>query len=193
MKLYKQVLIDSIVGDDQKVETVMNVAAAVIYKVDENDTRQVLLIQRATDDHWPNHWEFPRGKCDKGKNESVISCCKREVKEETGLDIKVVALIDKFEYLADGGKRKSICHNFLCELKNPDQKIKLSKEHQDFHWITEIGEVELMVLPDQKKALEKVLNKDRAISSTPENDFTKNNQIEEHLKNIIKGYLKHIQ
>jgi len=39
-----------------------------------------------------------------------------------------------------------------------------------------------MVMPEQKKTIEKVLNSDRSIVSYPENDFTKNNQIEEYLQ-----------
>jgi len=183
MKKYKNALIESIIGHDDKVEVVMNVAAGVIMRIDENNTKQILLIQRAEDDHWPGHWEFPRGKCDKPMGENLIKCCKREIKEETGLDIEVLTLIDKFEYLADHGKRRSICHNYLCRIKDPEQKIKLSFEHQDYHWISEVGEAQLMVMPDQKRTIEKVLNSDRTITNNPKNDFTDNNtQLEGYLK-----------
>jgi len=182
MKLYKKVLIESIMSDESNVEVVMNVAAGVVMKIDEDNRKYILLIQRAADDHWPHHWEFPRGKCDKPIGENLNHCAVREIKEETGLDVEVLALIDKFEYLADAGKRKSICHNFLCRLKDPNQKIKLSKEHQDYQWIGEVGKAEMMVMPEQKKTIEKVLNSDRSIVSYPENDFTKNNQIEEYLQ-----------
>jgi mutator protein MutT len=183
MKLYKKILIESI-GDLKNVKVKVNAAAAVIMRYDENNKKEILLIQRAPDDHWPHHYEFPRGKCDHGKNENIMSCVKREVKEETGLDIDVLGLIDKFQYLADGGNRLTTCFNYLCKMKDPEQKIKLSKEHQDFKWISEVGQAELMVLPDQKKTIEKVLNSDRSISSSPDNDFTKNNRIEEYLRDI---------
>ncbi len=182
MKLYKRLLIESFIGDDSNVEYVMNVAAGVIMKIDDDNRKQVLLIQRASDDHWPNHWEFPRGKCDKPIGESLLKCAAREIKEETGLDVEVLTLIDTFEYLADQGKRKSICHNFLCRMKDPNQKIKLSKEHQDSCWISEVGEAEMMVMPDQKKTIEKVLNSDRSMVSYPDNKFTQNNSIEEYLQ-----------
>ncbi len=123
-----------------------------------------------------------RGVNDKPIGENLTKCCLREIKEETGLDVEVLTLIDTFEYLADEGKRKSICHNFLCRMKDPNQKIKMSKEHQDYHWISEVGEAEMMVMPEQKKTIEKALNSDRSIVSYPDNDFTKNNQIEEYLQ-----------
>ena len=182
MKLYKEVLVESLIGGEDKVEYTINVAAGIVMKIDEDERKQILLIQRSSDDHWPLHWEFPRGKCDKPIGESLFKCAQREIKEETGLDVEVLTLIDIFEYIADHGKRKSICHNFLCRMKDPEQKIKLSKEHQDYKWIGEMGEAEMMVMPDQKKTIEKALNSDRSIVSYPDNTFTKNNQIEEYLQ-----------
>ena len=183
---YLDVLKESMITPN-KIKVRNNASAAVIVRYDENNNKQILLIQRAREDHWPNHWEFPRGKCDYGESsgtgsESILGCVKREVKEETGLDIIPLVLIDKFQYLADAGERLSTCFNFLCKMKDPEQKVKLSKEHQDFKWISEIGQVELLVLPDQKKTIEKVLNSDRQIVTYPANDFTVNNKIEEYLQ-----------
>jgi 8-oxo-dGTP diphosphatase len=178
MQLYKEALI----ANRKDIKVHMNAAAGVIVKEDENGTKQILLLQRARDDHWPNHWEFPRGKCDKGKNEDTMICAKREIKEECGLDIRIIGLVDTIEYLADAGKRLTTCYNYLCVMENPEQEVKLSSEHQDYKWISEIGEVELLVLSDQKKTIEKALNSDRSIVSYPENEFTQNNTIEEYLK-----------
>jgi hypothetical protein len=69
-------------------------------------------------------------------------------------------------------------------MKDEDQKIKLSHEHDDFKWIKEVGEAELMALPDQKGTLEKVLNPDRAIVDEPENSFTDDEPLEEYLNRI---------
>jgi len=167
-----------------KIETVIDVSAGVVMKYGENNERLVLLIQRSKDDHWPLHWEFPRGQCDKPVGEDTKKCIVREIKEETGLDIKPVTLLGIFDYLADGGKRKSICHNYLCKLIKPDQKVKLSKEHADFKWVSEAGQIQLMVLPDQLKILQRVLNPERKIMNIPKNDFSQNNNIEEYLKRV---------
>lgn len=170
------------IGDEDKVETIVKVAAGVITKEDENGTKLVLMIQRAADDHWPLHFEFPRGKCDRGPNEKIIPCLKREVKEETGLDVIPVEFLGKFTYIADEGKRKSICYNYLCEMKDPNQKVNLSHEHRTYKWISQAGEAELLALPDQKKYIQQVLSTENPIVSAPENDFTKNNKIEETKK-----------
>jgi len=166
-----------------KPQVFMKVAAGVIFKEKDN-SRFILLIQRAADDHWPLHYEFPRGKCDKPIGEDIIKCLKREVKEETGLDITPVKYINKFSYLADGGKRKSTCYNFLCKMNDPDQKIKLSKEHEDYKWIGEVGQAANLVMPEQRETIEKVLNIDRGITIEPENNFSEPNTIEEYLRMI---------
>lgn len=173
---------------NSKPEKFIKAAAGVIFK-EEDDRRFILLIQRAKDDHWPLHYEFPRGKCDKPIGEDVIKCLKREVKEETGLDVTPVKFIDKFSYMAEGGKRKTTCYNFLCKIDKPDQKIKLSKEHEDYKWVGEVGEVANLVMPEQRETIEKALNSDRGITLEPENSFSEPNQIEEYLDTIqSRGY-----
>ena len=163
MKLYQEFLM----GQNDLVEKEINVAGAVSIKNNEEGTQSVLLIQRSKKDHWPNVWEFPRGKCDKGDKNKLEECLKREVKEETGLDVEIIEFIDKYEYIADRGKRKSTQYNFLCRMKNPNQKIKLSFEHQDYRWITAVGEVELLVPSEMKKTISKVLNQDEKIVVYP--------------------------
>jgi len=189
-KIYKTYL-EAMMNDEAKVKIIIPVSAGLIVKEGESGEKLLLLIQRAKDDHFPNHWEFPRGRCDKPMGENLIHCLKREVKEETGLDVIPIKEIDTFEYLADKGTRKSICHNFLCRLKDPNQKVKLLKnketgkvEHRVYKWIQSVGEAEMLVLPDQKKSIDKAFNTDLQIVSYPENHFTKNNSIEEYIQQI---------
>jgi mutator protein MutT len=174
------------ISDDKNVKTKVNVASAVILK-HENGVNSVLLIMRAKEDHWPNQWELPRGKCDKPHGEDVKHCVVREIKEETGLDVIPVELIDTFVYYAIQGTRKTTSYNFLCQLKDQNQKVKLSKEHQAAKWVTELGIAELLLHPDQKKTLGKVLNTNREIISYPDNNFTNNNKVDEYLIHIQKS------
>jgi len=142
---------------------VVPVAGAVIMKKNDNGEDCILLIQRSKEDNWGMIWEFPRGKCDKGDADKLFKCLKREIKEETGLDVTPIKYIDKYEYIADNGKRRSIQYNFLCKMNNPDQKIKLSFEHDNYKWVSSFGVIELMVPPEMKKTISKVLNIDDSI------------------------------
>jgi len=163
--------LESLIGYDKDVVKKINVSGGVIIKKGKNGESQILLIQRASNDFYPLEYEIPRGKCDKGDSKDLIKCLKREIKEETGLDIIPIRYIGKFEYIADRGKRRSIQYNYLCKMKDPNQEIKLSKEHQDFRWINSMGEIELMVHYDEiKKIISKVFNTDKRIVVYPEID-----------------------
>lgn len=184
MKIYQK-FFEANMSDKDNIKKRVNVAGGVIMKKGENDENLVLLIRRAPDDHFPLAYETPRGKCDHGKNESLKHCCIREVKEETGLDVIPLSFIDKFSYLADNGTRESTQYNFLCEMVNEEQKIKLSHEHDDFLWISSVGEAELYVLPEIKKTISKVLNPNIQIVNYPENPLSDVN-IKEFLERLQK-------
>lgn len=64
--------------------TVQLGCSAIIY---DSDKQKILLTQR-TDN---GRWCLPGGRLDAG--ESVEECCAREVKEETGLSVKVKKLV----------------------------------------------------------------------------------------------------
>ncbi|MGV6800859.1 MAG: NUDIX hydrolase [bacterium] len=66
---------------------------AVIFK--QND---VLLIKRAKPP-FKHHWSIPGGKIEYG--ETVQSALHREIKEETGIEINIIGLIDIFESLPE--------------------------------------------------------------------------------------------
>jgi mutator protein MutT len=159
----------------------INAAAGVIYKEYTDGRRKILIIQRAKEDHWPLFYEFPRGKCDKPKGESVVKCVKREVKEETGIDIKLEKLLGKYEYYADGGNRHTVCFVFQCRMLNHEQEVKLSKEHQQYMWVTEAGQAQNILLPDQINFAKMVLNPERQISNV---DDQSTNKLEEVLRQI---------
>lgn len=164
--------------DEKKIKTEINVAGAIVKKINEDGTELFLIIQRSADDFFPNHWEIPRGKCDNGPKEKLIACCMRETLEETGLKVKPIKYIDKFSYIADKGTRRSTQYNFLCEMINPNQKIKLSDEHQNFKWISEMSEAELYVYPETKRTLSKIMSKENQIVNYP-SDKSIDNKIKE--------------
>lgn len=156
MDVLKNYLRELNIGDEKDVEVEMNVACGIIYRIDDDtQEKSILLIQRDKDDHFPLMYESARGKCDHGKNEKIEKCLIREVKEETGLDIIIERFIDSFVYIADQGKRKSIQYNFICRIKDQSQSIKLSKEHQEYQWVNNLAQVQLMVMPEMYKIIQK--------------------------------------
>ncbi len=107
------------------------VLAAVIVK-----GNKVLILQRSkNEDVFPNMWELPSGK--KEPLEECKNSLRREVKEETGLEIKIIMPFFVFNYQIEKSDeiRDSTQINFLAKIKG-NQKIKLSPEHQNFAWVS---------------------------------------------------------
>jgi len=126
------------------------VLAAVIIK-----NNKALILQRNKDeDIFPNMWELPSGK--KEPLETSENSLLREVKEETGLDVKIIMPFFVFDYQIEKPEeiRDSTQINFLVKPIG-DYKVKLSSEHQNFVWISEdeIDKYELSVAT--KKVIEK--------------------------------------
>ena len=159
-KELKQFLKELLVSYNKDVEKEIDVAGAVIYRINlEEKIPEILMIKRAPDDNWPNVFEFPRGKCDRGPKEKIIDCLKREVREETGLKFKVISYLNKYTYVADKGKRRSTQYNYLCELDPPDQEVQLSKEHSEHKWITSKGQVDLLAVAEIEDTLNLALER----------------------------------
>jgi 8-oxo-dGTP diphosphatase len=126
------------------------VLAAVIMKDDK-----ILILQRSKDeDIFPNMWELPSGK--KEPLETSETSLLREVKEETGLDIKIIMPFFVFDYQIEKPEeiRDSTQINFLATPIG-NKQIKLSSEHQNFAWIQkdEVNQYEL------SKATKQVIQK----------------------------------
>ncbi len=126
------------------------VLAAVIIK-----DNKVLILQRNKDeDILPNMWELPSGK--KEPLETFENALLREVKEETGLDIKIIMPFFVFDYQIEKTEeiRDSMQINFLVKPVGED-KVKLSQEHQNFAWISESEIDKYALSPATKETIKK--------------------------------------
>lgn len=93
---------------------------------------QVLLLQRLSNDTYPNMFEIPGGEVEDG--ETLSDAVKRELYEETGLEmLEIKRYIGRFDYESNSGK-KVRQFNFLVSTK--DQQVKWHPEHQKFAWIS---------------------------------------------------------
>jgi 8-oxo-dGTP diphosphatase len=96
-----------------------------------------LLVQRSKNDKWsPGMWEFPGGKIDFGQD--INDALKREIKEETGLDISVREPLFFWDQdIKDLPKYEGfilITLYFSCEAPL-NARVVLSDEHDDHKWI----------------------------------------------------------
>lgn len=114
-----------------------------------NKQGEVLILQRSADeDIYPEMWELPSGKREyfESSHDSLI----REVKEETGLDIKIIQPCSVFEYKIEKQTeiRDSTQINFI--VTSDSSEVKISDEHQNFAWISE-SKIERYGMSDETK------------------------------------------
>jgi 8-oxo-dGTP pyrophosphatase MutT (NUDIX family) len=166
---------------------VLVAAGVIIRRNPETNEDELLLVQRSPVDKWALQWEIPRGKCDfmqkTGESEKILHCLKREIKEEVGLDIKPIKLIDTFEYSSKDRKRRAIQHNYLCKIIGSPQ-IKLSSEHINFKWVKSMSEVQLMLNTELVKVIAQVFNDEDKIINYPDEILPVEEKLNNYLGNL---------
>jgi len=116
-----------------------------------NKDKEILLHQRSDNDDW----SLPGGQMEIG--ESISDCLLREVREETGLQPKIVRLIGLYTspkiifQFPNGDVYQSFVVVFLCKVR--DEKVTLNNESTSFKWVKK-GEVnKLKTLPLVKEII----------------------------------------
>lgn len=94
-----------------------------------NEGKVLLLKRRSNDTHKAGQLDIPGGRLELGEN--PFSGLKRETKEETGLDIEIVAPVDVHHFVRDDMQKITMII-FLCRLQS--REIQLSEEHTEYTW-----------------------------------------------------------
>lgn len=112
-----------------KPNSLVPAASAVV-----TNERGEILMQRRVDN---NYWALPGGTMDFG--ETIVETAEREVREETGLDVKVDGIIGTFsdprhiiEY-SDGEVRQQF--NICFHARLIGGELRASKESTEVRWI----------------------------------------------------------
>ncbi len=108
------------------------------YIVILNDKNEVLLLQASNITKISGKWGFPGGHIN--HEETIEESLKREVKEETNIEIKILSPI-KTEAI-----NKTYTIIFAAEYVSGE--IKLSKEHNNYRWV-KIGSMSNLNLIDK--------------------------------------------
>ncbi|MBQ8044139.1 MAG: NUDIX hydrolase [Clostridia bacterium] len=112
----------------EKDEIVKRIAGGIIY----NNEGRILLLKRRADDFMGGILELPSGNLE--GNETIQEGLIREVKEETGLNVKNIGkFVNTFDYLSGSGK-KSRQFNLEVEVESTDNVFLT--EHDDYAWLS---------------------------------------------------------
>jgi 8-oxo-dGTP diphosphatase len=95
---------------------------------------KLLIVQRAKNEKVAGGtWECPGGKVEFG--EDLETALKREVKEETGLNINVKKILYASVYNSSDSSRQFIILTYLSSGDN-DHTVTLSNEHMNYQWVS---------------------------------------------------------
>ena len=98
-------------------------------------------------------WDLPGGKLTSG--ERPEDCLKREVREETGLDIKIGPLLDSYN-LQVKKMMQVLVVVYQCSLEQGQQSIDLSQEHFDGQWFTKSELKDLKIREEYRAVMRKI-------------------------------------
>jgi 8-oxo-dGTP diphosphatase len=104
---------------------------AVIF---DAERRCLLLRRSAVNRNFVGCWEWPGGKPDPG--EDFSTALRREVREEAGLKIKLVALAGATQFEMPAAHIILLC----LEARPLSSRVRLSVEHDEFAWVP-LGEL----------------------------------------------------
>lgn len=108
---------------------------AVTYRKNKRGEIEILLLHRLKTNHWPyDSWHLPKGTKRKGEREKET--VKREVLEESGLEVEVLDKIGslKSTYKIEGATIQKITYYFIC--KPIKRARKLVSEHDEIKWVS---------------------------------------------------------
>ncbi len=124
-------------------------AGGVVYRSDHGGTEVVLAHRRS-----PSVWALPKGT--PADDETLEETATRETREETGLDVEVVARIEAIHYFFVRGSvrfRKTV-HFFLMRAVGGDTQ-RHDHEFDEVRWVP-LGEaISLLTYPTERSVVER--------------------------------------
>lgn len=128
-----------------------NVLAAAIF-----DDGRLLLVRRASGDSFlAGYWEIPGG----GREplEAWDDCLRREIREETSLEIEIVRPFSVWTYpnpKEDQGKVLDVLEVDFIATPVAGSVVQLSEEHEEYVWASE-KELNQYLMTDEMRAVVK--------------------------------------
>src|SRR3989338_2981174 len=127
-----------------------------------NKKNKILFVKS---NKWKGQYGIPAGKVHYG--EKVVDGLKREIKEETNLDVYGIKFLLRQEIINPKDffkKSHFVSLNYICKAKNTN--VKLNNEAQSYKWVTEENALKLGLNKPTKDLIQyylKIINKDKII------------------------------
>lgn len=107
----------------------------IVHCVIFNNKKEILILKRSSEeDVFPDLWDIPGGTLEDGEDPEVG--VKREIKEETGLDIKEMSLFYSMSNIDTTKNKQFIRLEFIAQYDEVGTVILNPKEHQEYQWVS---------------------------------------------------------
>jgi len=120
-----------------------------------NPEGKILLVQSHK---WRDNYVIPGGHIELG--ETIEAALRREVKEETNLDIHDIEFIGFQEFIFDDvfwEKKHFIFFDYACKTDSTD--IKLNSEGEEYVWVSLEDTINLPIEPYTRRTIQEYLRK----------------------------------
>lgn len=115
---------------------------------------KIFIAKRADDrEHMPGVWECLTGRVE--QNETLEDAVKREVKEETTLEVEIVEPINTFHFYRNSKEKEHQGVSFWCRYISGEVVID-SSEHSEYKWITPEEALNIITLESIKESVRKI-------------------------------------
>lgn len=126
---------------------------AGIHVVVEKNGKYLIMKRTLTDEHAPGCWDLPGGSIMLG--EQPYDAAIRETREEAGIDINNIRLMDVFAFEFDDLWSVEL----IAEARYVSGEVKLSQEHFEYQWLSKRKIIQLKSGSVQIKQLIKQFKK----------------------------------
>ncbi len=159
----------------------LSVKAVVI----DQEQQKVIVLKRSKKEKFhTSAYDLPGGHVDKG--ESVAECLKREIKDETGLEVEVGDILAIREYPREHKMFDKIKALRFIAYYNGGE-VKLSKEHSDFEWLT-FEEVKTKLASDKLKKEDRGYEEEKRDTILLAKEYLENKEAVEKWQRVIADF-----
>lgn len=132
-------------------QRVATAAGGVVLRQGEQGT-EVAILGRRND----GSWVLPKGT--PGEGETLEETALREVREETGLDVRILAPIGEMTYsfAATGERINKVVHFFLMEQTGGDPSLH-DAEYDEVRWVTVSEARRMLTFDTYRDVLERAM------------------------------------
>lgn len=129
--------------------------------IENKNTGKILLLKRGIQkDFSPDIWEYPTGRLN--QFEEPLNGLRREVFEETGLEVDIIKPINIFHFFRGEqiAEKELVGIMYWCQASV--EAVVVSEEHSDYQWVTVEEALKLVTKPSMQADIQAFI-KEKAI------------------------------